>query len=815
MMINHNISALGAYNSLTSNTEAMQKAIKRLSTGLRINSASDDAAGLAISEKMRAQIYGTTQALRNSQDGISMIQTAEGALGEIHSMLQRMRELAVQASNDTLTAQDRSYIQLEIDQLKEAVDRVANTTQFNKKKLLDGTLNFLGSSSDSLVSLVQSTLTLSGAEANVSGNYRITVSAKAGEAEILKSNIFYAINGTKSLTNGIEYSEQEKTQIRDVGAINMAEGVYDLETREVPFGSTQFLVDGIVITDPSQYTSTHGVTELVAPGINGDDKKIPYGEYTFRVTDTVPFMATYDSDPDGSGAVASVGEPTGGYFRSNSDSPPSNGVVGDRAVNASMSFHEETSVERHDTLLWNNCGSSGIDNTEYATSFTDQGEAGDLLTIRDGYEYNMSTQFSVSVYDRWRLGDNITETSYFDDTANNRRYYISARTTVTITVDDVTLNAGDDIETIYYKLKDNGVNVSWVTEPNFDAADPHTSGQFSYAPEMITVSVIINVPDISVGFIDSDLPYTSPTTEEWEDVANNQYNDLIGRISGHVESNVNGNGFLGSSAQIGGLTPVFAGGGVGNTGTLTYTIDHDGTSITSDTRVARDRISVIATCEGVDSQTGNIVSGSATHEAWVGFGEELKFNENFVPYTSINFDSLMTVGDMTGNPPHNDGRDENPPVRYRLDLLGWSTANGSYYTNWRSGGYIDHSFDFATYTSPQITEAADVITARTAIQNSNRTGRTPDITGIDDYAWPEVDYVFKDGVLDNKTVRLPVLYRANYYYAVGSYGNLYETMAINSLYHNFTINGDFKDAENALSYAFRTRSDPVPEDGYA
>ncbi|MDR1482869.1 MAG: flagellin, partial [Synergistaceae bacterium] len=138
MVVNHNIPALQAYNAVTSTTNSLQKVVNKLSTGLRINSAADDAAGLAISEKMRAQTRGLDRAAANAQDGISMIQTAEGALSETHSILQRMRELSVQAANDTLTQEDRSYIQLEIDQLREEVTRIGNTTQFNKKKLLDG-----------------------------------------------------------------------------------------------------------------------------------------------------------------------------------------------------------------------------------------------------------------------------------------------------------------------------------------------------------------------------------------------------------------------------------------------------------------------------------------------------------------------------------------------------------------------------------------------------------------------------------------------------------------------------------------------------
>ena len=149
MIINHNMNAMNAHRQMGINTVQSGKAMEKLSSGLRINRAGDDAAGLAISEKMRGQIRGLDQAARNSQDGISMIQTAEGALNETHSILQRMRELAVQASNDTNTKDDRSQIQKEINQLTSEVNRIGNTTEFNTQKLLNG--NKTGKSGDVLV----------------------------------------------------------------------------------------------------------------------------------------------------------------------------------------------------------------------------------------------------------------------------------------------------------------------------------------------------------------------------------------------------------------------------------------------------------------------------------------------------------------------------------------------------------------------------------------------------------------------------------------------------------------------------------------
>jgi len=140
MRINHNIAALNTYSRLTQATAAQGKSLEKLSSGQRINKAGDDAAGLAISEKMRNQIKGLDQAGRNAQDGISLLQTAEGALGETHSMLLRMRELAVQGNNDTNTATDRSRIQEEMSQLSSEISSIGSKTEFNTKKLTDGSL---------------------------------------------------------------------------------------------------------------------------------------------------------------------------------------------------------------------------------------------------------------------------------------------------------------------------------------------------------------------------------------------------------------------------------------------------------------------------------------------------------------------------------------------------------------------------------------------------------------------------------------------------------------------------------------------------
>lgn len=139
MIINHNLNAMNAHRQMIGNTNEAGKSMEKLSSGLRINRAADDAAGLAISEKMRAQIRGLDQSSRNSQDAISLIQTAEGGLNETQSILQRMRELAVQASNDTNVTLDRSNIANEISALSSEIDHIASSTNFNGTNLLSNT----------------------------------------------------------------------------------------------------------------------------------------------------------------------------------------------------------------------------------------------------------------------------------------------------------------------------------------------------------------------------------------------------------------------------------------------------------------------------------------------------------------------------------------------------------------------------------------------------------------------------------------------------------------------------------------------------
>ncbi len=228
MRVYHNIPALFAYNSVNATNSALQKSIAKLSTGLRINSAADDAAGLAISEKMRAQVRGLDQAVNNSQDGISMIQTAEGALNETHSILQRMRELSVQAANDTLTQQDRGYIQDEVDQLREEIDRISTTTQFNKKKLLDGSAAVLWSAdkleTKAFIRGGLRTIDQFGQKFAAEGNFKISIIANPGDAQVQKTDIF-KVKHENVIMN---VSKNTQAGVQDVRVDNLPAGRFNI-----------------------------------------------------------------------------------------------------------------------------------------------------------------------------------------------------------------------------------------------------------------------------------------------------------------------------------------------------------------------------------------------------------------------------------------------------------------------------------------------------------------------------------------------------------------------------------------------------------
>ena len=210
MRINTNVAALNSYNQLKNTQNNLSKSLSRLSSGKRINGAADDAAGLAISEKMGSQTRGLAQAQRNAQDGISMIQTAEGALKESHSILQRMRELSVQSANDTNTEADRGEIQKEVDQLSQELSRIGETTEFNTQSLLDGTLTDtkfqIGANEEQNMSV--SVNDMRGYSLGTAGDVGVEVS----DASVTSlSDGSYTVEG--NLSDGLELIDSEGTQV--------------------------------------------------------------------------------------------------------------------------------------------------------------------------------------------------------------------------------------------------------------------------------------------------------------------------------------------------------------------------------------------------------------------------------------------------------------------------------------------------------------------------------------------------------------------------------------------------------------------------
>lgn len=228
MVVNHNLPAINANRQLGINNRSLSKSIEKLSSGMQINRAADNAAGLAISEKMRGQINGLEQASKNAQDGISLIQTAEGALNETHDILQRMRTLAVQSANGTYQDEvDREAIQLEVDALKSEIDRISTSTHYNGIKLLDGSLGASSSSTEygakygMQETVLGTTVTV---ESNVLGasiSFAAGASGKGGENAVWSDD---GLTITLNLNKNTAYTDKEIQDLIDNAALNKSAG---------------------------------------------------------------------------------------------------------------------------------------------------------------------------------------------------------------------------------------------------------------------------------------------------------------------------------------------------------------------------------------------------------------------------------------------------------------------------------------------------------------------------------------------------------------------------------------------------------------
>ena len=238
MIINHNMLAINTHRQMSTISGNQSKSIEKLSSGLRINRAGDDAAGLAISEKMRGQIKGLNQASRNAQDGISLIQTAEGALTETHAMLQRMRELVVQGANDTNSPEDRANIKDELNQLSTEITEITKKTEFNTKKLLNGKFETdsitlqVGANSGQFIefNIKNMAATALGVEAANIGDVVGAAASKATDISALTDTIDKAIKSVSSQRSklGAVQNRLEHT-IKNVD--NTAENIQSAESR--------------------------------------------------------------------------------------------------------------------------------------------------------------------------------------------------------------------------------------------------------------------------------------------------------------------------------------------------------------------------------------------------------------------------------------------------------------------------------------------------------------------------------------------------------------------------------------------------------
>ena len=271
MVVQHNMSALNANRQLTISTGVLSKSTEKLSSGYQINRAADDAAGLSISEKMRSQIRGLNKASDNAQDGVSLVQTAEGALNETHSILQRMNELATQAANDTNTSIDRQAIQDEITQLTSEIDRIQSTTQFNTMNLLDG--SFTGKNlqvgalsgqqiSVSISNMDSTSLGLTAANIKVSGFVsagnsmsRIQsaidmVSTQRSKLGAIQNRLEHTIN---NLDTTAENTQAAESRIRDT----------DMATEMVQFSATNIIQQAGQSMLSQANSQTQGVLSLL------------------------------------------------------------------------------------------------------------------------------------------------------------------------------------------------------------------------------------------------------------------------------------------------------------------------------------------------------------------------------------------------------------------------------------------------------------------------------------------------------------------------------------------------------------------------
>ncbi len=357
MRINHNIASLNTYRQLTINGGNTNKALEKLASGLRINKAGDDAAGLAISEKMRAQIRGLETASNNAQVGISLIQTAEGALSETHSILQRMRELATQAASDTNVDVDRTEIQKEINQLSSELNRIGNTTEFNTKKMLNGGGTDLKVDSATLlrggaVGTVSSFATVVSSVAEVIGENELTITTAfdVGETITVFGQTFTAVSGNADASLGQFAGGDATSQAASLAAaINANDTLHSrfsdatAAAGVISFDERAGKAEG---TNISANFTVNATTGAVTANDEAASIKEVQGRYTFDVATAFEVAGQTLTIGPGAGAitytaVSNNADPTQGQFNITSDREAQAAAIA-AAINAEDTHYQAT-----------------------------------------------------------------------------------------------------------------------------------------------------------------------------------------------------------------------------------------------------------------------------------------------------------------------------------------------------------------------------------------------------------------------------------------------------------------------------------------
>ncbi len=367
MVVQHNMSAINANNKMNVNVAGLKKSTEKLSSGYQINRAGDNAAGLAISEKMRSQIRGLSQATKNANDGISLIQTAEGGLNETHSILQRMRELAVQSANGTYTQEDRDAIQLEADALKSEIDRISTSTEFNTQQLLDGSLSGGGNTSTYGAlygmseigatfggGLITTTSTVAGMAVDIT----VGASGEGGENAIWSDD---GLTVKVNLVANKSYTDDEINELIKNATVSKGAGM------TAPYGNITFkieygVIQGVAGTTTATVAGTRGTKAVDASSLVADATNGGIGS-----SDTITFTAnSYGDSKMSASQFAKIAISTDVAAGKESVEVTKAAVIG--TSGAEIKLHLATGVEYSEKDIQNILKEAGYD---YEVSLTD------------------------------------------------------------------------------------------------------------------------------------------------------------------------------------------------------------------------------------------------------------------------------------------------------------------------------------------------------------------------------------------------------------------------------------------------------------